>query len=195
MGKIYLIMGKSASGKDTIYQKVRERNKKLLSYVAYTTRPMRDGETEGVEYHFVNPERIERAREEGRLIESRTYSTVYGPWTYATIDDGQIDASRGDYLVPGTLESYISLRDYFGPEMVYPIYVEVEDGLRLKRAIAREEKQEVPKYAEMCRRFLTDSEDFSEEKLKAAGITRRFENNSLEECVNEIVECIAGSSR
>ena len=67
-----------------------------------------------------------------------------------------------------------------------PVYVEVEDGERLKRAIRREEQQKVPKYEEMCRRFLADAEDFSEEKLRAADIRERFFNTELENCIKEI---------
>ena len=67
-----------------------------------------------------------------------------------------------------------------------PVYIEVEDGERLTRALEREKKPGNRKYAEMCRRFLTDTEDFSEEKLKAAGIQRRFINNDLEKCLSEI---------
>ena len=62
----------------------------------------------------------------------------------------------------------------------------MEDGERLKRAIRREEQQTVPKYEEMCRRFLADAEDFSEEKLAQAGIGRRFANKELEQCIKEI---------
>lgn len=71
-----------------------------------------------------------------------------------------------------------------------PIYVEVEDGERLKRALAREELQETPRYAEMCRRFLADTEDFSQENLERAGIRRRFQNVELESCMEEIREYI-----
>ena len=75
---------------------------------------------------------------------------------------------------------------YFGRDKLLPVYVEVEDGLRLKRALDREMQQNEPKYAEMCRRFLADQEDFSEEHIKAAGIERRFSNEDIEECLNEI---------
>ena len=62
----------------------------------------------------------------------------------------------------------------------------MEDGLRLIRAIERERKQEEPGFEEVCRRFLGDSREFSEENLKAAGITRRFQNNELDQCLKEI---------
>ena len=58
------------------------------------------------------------------------------------------------------------------------------------KSIERERGQEIPRYEEMCRRFLADQEDFSEEKIAAAGITRKFQNVDLEECVEEIAEYI-----
>ena len=71
-----------------------------------------------------------------------------------------------------------------------PIYIEVEDGERLTRALKREKKPGNRKFAEMCRRFLADTEDFSEEKLKAAGIEIRFENKDLFKCMSEIEDYI-----
>ena len=69
--------------------------------------------------------------------------------------------------------------------------IEVDDGVRLQRALNRERKQEVPKYEEMCRRFSADSEDFSEDKIKQAGIEReRFLNEDLDKCLEEVQEFI-----
>ena len=138
MGKIFYVMGKSASGKDTIYKKLLERFPGLKTVVTYTTRPIRDGETEGVEYHFTSVPQLEQMKTEGRVIESRTYETVFGPWCYCTVNDGQIDLDRHDYLMIGTLESYRKTRDYFGCGKLVPLYVEVEDGERLSRALERE---------------------------------------------------------
>ena len=92
----------------------------------------------------------------------------------------------------GTLESYEKMKDIFKDELI-PIYIEVEDGLRLERAIKRERQEKEPKYAELCRRFLADSKDFSEENLKKAGINKRFENIDLEKCIKEIEEEIEKS--
>ena len=163
MGKIFYVMGKSASGKDTIYKELRERIPELKTVVLYTTRPIRDGETEGVEYHFTTAERLGDFRREKRLIEERTYQTVYGPWSYFTVDDGQICLDRKDsYLMIGTLESYEKMRGYFGENGLVPVYIEVDDGVRLERALQREKGQKEPKYKELCRRFLAAEEDFKE---------------------------------
>ena len=187
MGKIFCVMGKSASGKDTIYNKILQDDSLMLSrIIPYTTRPIRDGETQDKDYHFCNEEDVKRLSAQGRIIELREYNTVYGVWKYFTVNDGDIDLRCKSYLTVGTLESYTKIRDYFGSDKVLPIYVEVEDGDRLIRAIHREKGQQVPKYEEMCRRFLADEEDFSEENLIKSGITERFGNEDFTECLNKI---------
>ena len=91
----------------------------------------------------------------------------------------------------GTLESYLALRAYYGADTVVPVYLEAEDGERLQRALDRERAEKAPKYRELCRRFLADCEDFSEEKIAEAGITRRFQNDDLQRCKREIEEYLA----
>ena len=157
MGKIYCIMGKSASGKDTLYKNLLQEINSLGNYVMYTTRPMRAGETEGVEYHFITDEELSGYEKAGQVIEKRQYNTMRGLWTYCTIDDGQIDLSEKDYLSLETLESYKALSSFFGSEKLVPIYLELDDGERLQRALDRERLQKVPHYEEMCRRFLADT--------------------------------------
>ena len=187
MGKIFYIMGKSSSGKDSIYRQLEaDQELGLRRLVIYTTRPIRDGEENGREYFFVDENKLKEFRRNGKLIEARTYQTVYGPWTYFTADDGQVSVGNDSYLGIGTLESFVKLREYYGDDVMRPVYIEVEDGERLERALARERTQEVPKYEEMCRRFLADQNDFSEENILKAGICKRFQNHNLDECVKEI---------
>lgn len=186
MSKIFYIMGKSSSGKDTIFAELTRRLPECRTITLYTTRPAREGEREGVTYHFVGEEQLEQLEAEGKVIELRAYNTKCGIWKYFTADDGQIDLATTDYLVIGTLESYQKMRKYFGREVLVPIYVEVEDGLRLERALAREKMQAEPKYAEMCRRFLADCDDFSEENVREAEIEKRFQNVDISICLDEI---------
>ena len=194
-GRIFLLMGKSTSGKDTIYKKlITDENLALKKVVPYTTRPMRDGETEGIQYFFRDENGYLDLKSQGKIIEERTYHTNYGEWRYFTVDDGQIDLTSGNYLVIGTLESFCYFRDYFGKENVVPLLIDVEARSRLERAMHREAKQEHPKYDEMCRRFLADEEDFSEAKIAEAGVDTRFYNNDLiEDCIEEIKKHIVKS--
>ena len=179
-------MGKSASGKDTLYKLLLNRMPELKKVVIHTTRPKREGEREGVEYFFDSREALNAFREQGKIVEERTYDTVMGPWTYFTVLDGQFDSGDRDILMIGTLESYIQMKQYYPEGVLCPIYVEVEDGERLTRALEREKKEAFPRYAELCRRFLADCEDFSEEKIREAEIERRFENVNFQICLAEI---------
>lgn len=191
MGKIFYVMGKSASGKDTIYKRLLEMQPHLKQVVLYTTRPIREGEKDGKEYYFTSEDRLKQLREEGKIIEERTYQSILGPWTYFTVDDGQIDVNSDDsYLMIGTLESYEKTRNYYGASIMVPIYIEVEDGKRLLRALEREDKQKEPKYAELCRRYLADEEDFKEDNLARCGIERRFLNDDLEMCLRDILDVV-----
>ena len=190
MRKIVLLMGKSTTGKDTVYKNLLERKTcNLKKVVLYTTRPMRDKEENGVQYFFCDEEGYQKFLNDRKIIEGRTYDTCYGPWRYFTVDDGQIDLESGSSLMIGTLEAYESMVRYFGKDKVVPVYIEISDRIRMERAMHRENKQEHPKYDEMCRRYLADEEDFSEEKIKAAGITRRFNNEgTIDHILDEITE-------
>ena len=193
MGKIYCIMGKSSTGKDTIYKKlIEDETLSLKEIIPYTTRPIRAGEQNGVEYFFCTEEQVDELLKQGKVIELRAYHTVHGIWKYFTVDDGQVDLKHQNYLMIGTLEAYLKIRDYYGEANVVPVYIEVEDGERLFRALTRERQQDSPKYDELCRRFLADAKDFSEEKLADAGIKQRFINQSLEETTDRIREMILG---
>lgn len=191
MPKLFVLIGKSATGKDTLYKELlKTRDLDLKEIVSYTTRPIRKGEKDGVEYFFASSSRLEDLRKEDKIIEIRTYNTVQGPWDYFTVNDGQININKYNSLIIGTLESYEQTRDYFGQENVCPIYIEVDAGIRLQRALDREKTQETPQYTEMCRRFLADEEDFKEENLKSLGIKKRYHNHDLDKCIKEIIRDI-----
>lgn len=193
MGKIFCVMGKSSSGKDSIYREIMAREElPLKGIVGYTTRPIREGETPGREYIFCDEAKVQQLAAQKRIVELRAYDTVCGVWKYFTVDDDQIDLDNQNYLYIVTLEGFLSIQKYFGSDRVVPIYIEVEDGERLLRAIARERQQKVPGFEEMCRRFLADSADFSNEKLEKAGIERRFENIELETTIHQVTEYIRG---
>jgi guanylate kinase len=191
MSKIYTVIGKSATGKDTIYKKLLEHEELgLRSVIMYTTRPIRKSETDGVEYFFVDEARLKELKKQNKVIEHRSYNTIHGEWHYFTVDDGQIDLGSHDYIMHGTLQSYGQIRDYYGKDRVIPLYIEVEDGIRLMRALRREQKQAEPKYAELCRRYLADDEDFSEENIAKYGITKRYINLDINICLQEIINDI-----
>ena len=110
----------------------------------------------------------------GKVIELRAYETVHGTWYYFTVCEKQMNLETEDYLVIGTLESWRSMCRHFGRDKVIPVYIEVKNSIRRKRAIAREKEQKVPDYPEMRRRY------------REEGIVKRFQNENLEMCLREI---------
>ena len=184
---IYIIMGKSATGKDTVFSRLmNDKELGLKKIIPYTTRPIREGETEGVEYHFVNDDSLNEFLGLGRVVEHRRYNTVHGVWNYFTVDDNDDIRSDARYAMIGTLEVYEKLRDYYGNEYIIPVYIEVEDYERLRRAMDRERTQKNPSFEEVCRRCIADEHDFSEDKLKALSIKERYKNDDISECADKI---------
>ena len=193
MAKIFYLMGKSSSGKDTIYKKlIQNETLALENIVLYTTRPIRAGEQDGVEYHFVTEEEMTAMQADGKIIELRTYNTCLGKWHYFTADDESVNLEEKNYIIIGTIESFLKTKQYYGEDKVIPVMISLDDGIRLQRALDREKGQDQPKYSEMCRRFLADEQDFSAEKKQEAGIEREFVNEVLEMCLSEIEDYIKG---
>lgn len=191
MGKIFCLMGKSSCGKDTLYKRIlSDPSLPLKTLIPYTTRPPRKEERNGVEYYFLTEEEEQELERKGKIIELRAYHTVHGVWKYFTVNDHQIHLESCHYLMIGTLESYLKLQGYFGRDAVVPLYVEVDDGERLQRALNRERLQPEPKYQELCRRFLADDADFSRENLKKAGVTVTFSNQDITPCTRKIISYI-----
>lgn len=186
MGRLYVFMGKSAAGKDTLYRRVLAECPELTAVVPYTTRPIRRGETPGKDYRFVSEAEMAQMEKDDRIIESRCYQTVKGPWYYFTAEDGQIDFDRGDYCLISTLEGYERIRDHYGADNVIPLYIEAGDFERIQRSLERERSQRTPCVAEVCRRFLADEQDFSAEKLAKAGIKDRVWNEDLQKASCQI---------
>lgn len=185
-------MGKSATGKDSIFKALIENIRvDLTRIIPYTTRPIREGETDGIEYYFISEESMDTLISQGKVIERRTYQTMYGDWNYLTVDDGQFNLEeKKAYLMIATPEAYRKLVQYFGKENVIPLLIEVEDGVRLSRALQRERQQKNPKYAEMCRRYLADEMDFSDQIIKELNVKKIYKNEDFQSCIHDIVDDI-----
>ena len=188
MGKIILFMGPSSSGKDTIKRRLIKENKfAFKEMIMSTTRPKRTHEVEGREYYFKTVEEMLDLEKQGKIIEKRKYDTVYGPWHYFTTSSS-IDLDNYNYVGSNTLEGLDQFVKFYGIENIISLLVTIDDGLRLQRALDREKKEENPKYQELCRRFLADSIDFSEENINKRPITSIINNNSSLDNTMEEVE-------
>ena len=188
---IFYIMGRSGSGKDTIYNRlINSSNLKELNFkkvILHTTRPMRHGEQDGREYYFVDDKTFDEMRMQDKFAELREYNTVNGVWKYGTsIDSFNQD---GYYIGIGTLESFAKLKDKFGNN-IKEIFIKVDEDKLLQRTILRATGDSKQSLDEVKRRFEADRVDFSDKKIDSVGINKIFYNNTLDDCVNEIEQYI-----
>ena len=79
-GNLFVVAAPSGGGKTSLTRALLERERAIMLSVSYTTRPPRPGEKDGVDYHFVTPERFEELKAAGEFLE---HAQVHGNW-YAT---------------------------------------------------------------------------------------------------------------
>jgi guanylate kinase len=82
MGKCVVIAGGIASGKTTLARELEERGFRRI--VTYTTRPKRQGEVDGVDYHFIDSLDFSKKMSTGFFAEATVYRTVFGDWFYGS---------------------------------------------------------------------------------------------------------------
>lgn len=182
MKKIFCIIGKSSSGKDTVYKIIRTKIPELLPVIIYTTRPMRDGEIDGETYYFISMDEMNSLDKNSKLIERRDYHTVNGLWSYATSVDCFHEDK--DYIIITTPEAYGKFKEKLKDFELIPIYIEVNDYTRLLRSLEREKQNKEKNYEEVCRRFLSDAKDFDKKILDELNITNKFNNDK--DCFKEV---------
>ncbi len=158
---ILLYIGKCASGKDThLKEKVKEG---YIPIVSYTTRPIRDGEVDRVDYNFVTNEKFQELLSEGKIMEHRSYETCVDNkkdiWYYGS---PRVDLSLGEYVGVVTVSGVWSYIKEYGSENVEVIYLRVDDDIRRNRAENRGSFDE----AEWNRRLIADAKDFSDDKIR-----------------------------
>lgn len=198
MIELLYIIGKSSSGKDTVKNKLvnvlENENIRFKELVIYTTREIRTGEEQGVDYNFVNENTFQKLLANNKVVESRSYEKIQGLVRYFTVLEDKLFEQELKYVVGvGTLVSYNNLVQYFsrfnkGMIKITPIYLEVDNSSRLLRAIRREllETESKQNFEEVCRRFEADELDYSEENILQSGISKRFQNDSIDSTIIEI---------
>lgn len=159
MKKIITLTGCSASGKDTLLNMIIWYNKNILPIISTTTRPMRKGEKEGVNYYFKDKIDLDS------LIEYREYKTVNGIYFYG-IEKKEIEnkLKQNDTLI--VILDYRGLkamREYCLKNniKIESYYIQVPLKTRLYRSLKREELEypDDEHYLEICRRAIADNEE------------------------------------
>jgi guanylate kinase len=162
--KITLLIGKSASGKDTLYRRMIKTGANGI--VSCTTRSPRPREIDGKDYFFLDREKFLELVSEGKIFEYRSYDTLVDgipdTWYYGSKKQ---DLEQGkDYVAVVEVDGAMAYAKAYGADLVDVILVEVsDDAERTRRARRRPGFNE----AEWVRRMEADNRDFSTERLAA----------------------------
>lgn len=190
--KIYFLVGQSSTGKDTIKSKLLSIMPSLKDYVYCTTRPMRDGEVNEKEYLFKSHEDYEKDEKSGVVIESRVYNfNGNTPVVYYSLAK-EIDEEL--YIVTGTPDMCHSYIEYYGSDIVKPIFIVVPDRERLMRAIIREDTNK-GNYKEVARRFYDEFSEYTKENILSLSGVEYINNDYLEDCIEDIRCIIEGINK
>lgn len=148
--KIIALFGKAGAGKDTIQQWIVNNYFDVHGVVSCTTRPPRDYEEGGVDYHFLSSKDFTKRVLDGTMLEA----TEFRGWFYGTpltsLDINKINIGVFNIAGIDALLEDDRLE-------VYPVIVYAPDKTRLLRQLKREQS---PDCEEICRRFQTDNKDF-----------------------------------
>ena len=180
--KIIVLVGKSASGKDSVAKILVQKLPGLNAVISTTSRPMREKETEGVDYFFIEKEEFIAKIKEGSFWEHSSYDTYKkgerDHWYYG-LDRNKVDLYNSDYIIPADLPRLEQLKKKFGSRVI-AVYIDVPDNDRRMRAVARDENFDI---IEWERRV-------SDENYVFQNITTNIDyvvsNKVLEECVKQV---------
>lgn len=187
--KIFALLGYSSVGKDTILKQVLKDMDDVKPIISTTTRPMRKGETEGVEYYFIDD--TEFFRRGTDFVEQRIYHTKVkengiekeATWRYG-IERAELE--KDDYLIV-IVDSvgYKELKNYVGNGRIVPIFISAPQEELKARALARGDLE-----AEVDRRLKDDYERFMDFRVRTVYHEVKNINGRLEEAIKEVENII-----
>ena len=187
--KIFALLGYMGVGKDTILKQVLKDMDDVKPIISTTTRPMRKGEIEGVEYYFIDD--TEFFRRGTDFVEQRIYHTKVkengieknATWRYG-IERAELE--KDDYLIV-IVDSvgYKELKNYVGNGRIVPIFISAPQEELKARALARGDLE-----AEVDRRLKDDYERFMDFRVRTVYHEVKNTNGRLEEAIKEVENII-----
>ena len=187
--KIFALLGYMGVGKDTILKQVLKDIDDVKPIISTTTRPMRKGETEGVEYYFIDD--VEFFRRGTDFVEQRIYNTKVkengvekdATWRYG-IERAELE--KDDYLIV-IVDSvgYKELKNYVGNGKIVPIFISAPQEELKARALARGDLE-----AEIDRRLKDDYERFMNFRVRTVYHEVKNGEGRLEEAIKEVENII-----
>ena len=179
-----IICGMSGSGKDFSRDYLISQYN-LHSLLSYTTRPMRLGETDGIQYYFISEDEFVEMDSYGKIAEARNYSTLIDNkpkmWYYGL---SHKELAKDNWVGIIDLKVCNNIKKAY-PETIV-IHIHTDDNIREARARLRGSFDEV----EWKRRLITDSKDFPEKEVTKVCdyfITNNLGEKELKQSLDELM--------
>lgn len=184
---IIVLLGKMATGKDTVINIIRNKITNMPTLISHTTRPKRRGEINGKDYYFVDNKTFESMIERGEFIEFRSYRPANGDLWYYGLTKKEISDNALSIVILDPI-GYEALTSYFGNENVIGILLEANEETIYNRAVSRNGDS----IEEINRRIEDDNIRFDKFKKKHLECHRVFNNNDrdINDVVDEIMKII-----
>ena len=193
--KLILLIGCMASGKDTILKEMIDEGY-AEPVISHTSRPMRKGEKDGIEYHFVSAEEMLKMKENNEFIEFKSYKAANNEEWYYGVNKNSLEKGLSkNYILIVDITGMRQIKEYFKDDKdmeITTIFLDVDKETRRKRAIMRDDMtlekvkeierrlkaddKEVYPFKEECDLILqnTNEEDFNYSCMKLAFILSDF---------------------
>lgn len=177
MKYIIAIIGKAGSGKDTIQNLLCERNNNFSKIVSYTTRPKRENEKDGVDYHYITNDEFCEKVLNGEMLEA----TYFNNWHYGTSKESLADGINIGVFNP---DGYDCLTQMVDKDIKFiGFYIDASDKTRMLRQLNRENNPDV---TEIVRRYQADERDFIDIECMPFLFPIDNDNRDIQDVVKEI---------
>jgi len=197
-GAVLVLSGPSGAGKSSLIRKIIDDIGESYFSISTTTRPQREGEVEGVDYHFVDKEEFEKEIEEDQFLE---YAVVHGNYYGTSLRPVKEALNQGklvifDIDVQGNFAVNSRLGDITTSVFITPPTLselkrrlqnrstDSEEVIENRLKMARKEIQRVSEYEYL---LINDDLDVAAEKLRLIATTARFKksNDEINAFVNQ----------
>lgn len=173
-----IIMGRTCSGKSTIVKELKKYG--FHSILTTTTRPIRNGETQDVDYHFISEKEFLKKVEQNFFTEYKAYNTKFGTWYYGSAREDIERAGNNDIIIL-TPDGYRDvIKEY--PNLEHRlVYIYTNNKTIKNRLMKRGDKKE-----EAERRLKQDYTDFRGVENLADRIVYNNENDKIDDVVDKL---------
>jgi guanylate kinase len=184
IGKFFLIVGPSGSGKSSVLKMIKQRYAGFVYPISFTTRAIREGESDGEVYHFIGVDEFKKKIEAGEFLE---YALVHKTNYYGTDKKMILDALEIGAVVVREVDvqGFMSIRDLIPKENLVTIFIDLGDENELEERIRNRAEMSEDEFE---KRMESMKKEMAMKELCNYSVKNPF--GKLNECVSDVEKII-----